>query len=83
MLPRRQRARELSVVHIIQKSCRGYLDRKKISNDRQYQKMLLNFDYFDKVKAKMVEDNARFIFYYIKKHFYKMREVRAKEYAKK
>lgn len=76
-------ARELEVIDTVKKFCKGYLSRKEVGPDRQYQKMHIHFKYFEDWKEDMELKAARVCLYHIKKHFNKMREKRAKEAQKK
>lgn len=67
----------MAVAGIIQKACRGYLDRKKILSARNHQKMNLHFQYFEKVKYKMEFDAVIKIVYNMKK--YARKKIRRRE----
>lgn len=83
VIPRRQHHLELSVTYIIQKACRGYLDRKKILADRNQQKMELNFEYFDKIRHEMQFDAVIKIGYQYKRYQAKKRKKRMDAEARK
>ena len=75
VLPRRQAQRERAVVPIIQKACRGYLDRRGVHQQRMELKADETYEYFQQVGEKLRVDTGRFIRYYADKWF---KRVRAK-----
>jgi Ulp1 family protease len=70
------------VIHIIQKSCRGYLGRKRVLADRNQQKMELTFEYFDSIRQKMERDAGLILRYYLIKYCLKRRKKRLDKLAR-
>lgn len=83
VVPRRKLYFQTKFVPMIQKMCRGYLSRKTISNDIKQAKLLLTFEYFEKIRDKLQKDAAFLILFHLKKHFKRMREERNKQELKK
>lgn len=81
--PRKQRERELAVVTIIQKSCRGYLSRRRTQIERADQIIEQNYQYFRAMRQKAEFPAAVMIYIHMKRWYAKLRAKRLKEMERK